>query len=392
MNANRFLRDKTLPLSDLEKILPQAHQEEHKGRPIPAFEIAKIAASSIGPAARLAVKSSTLKQWPRLLHQGIDPILLLLIQASNTAIISRWLNRGSKVVFLSSFPRSGNTWMRFMLSDVVLQTHGVETSTQLPVHPDNLIAEFSTNCIARRLARCPAWAFETSLAFVKTHSCFERVEQIISSGETKDHSTARDARVVYVYRAPEDALVSLYHLRIRDSFSHSRAIHNLDDFCLVELDGWLKNITSYLRAADSGFPVFFMNYEAMLEDPAATLGEMLRWLELPDETQMAQRAVNNMQFAKLQAMEIQANKSRAPGHEKKLFFRRGGPGSGQAELSQSTLDEIRRQTKACLDEANSRRFRPTHGLGKPNLSEPLQNVSGHLGGAAMAAKVSASPR
>jgi hypothetical protein len=354
--TSTFYRDKNVPVSDLEKLLPQAHHPATQGKPIPISEVAKLLGGSLGPALRLLFKRTTLEQWRRVLHHGVDPLVLLLIQANNTALINRWLNKGSKVVFLSSFPRSGNTWMRFMLSDVLLQMHGVETTTQLPVHPDNLVAEFSVNSLARRITRCPAWAFETSLAFIKTHCGFGRVEEILADGGRQPSASQRDCRILYVYRSPEDALVSAYHLKNRDCFSHSRATRTIDEFCRAEVSGWVRNISSYLRAAENGFPTFFVSYDWLLEKPAAVLTDLLHWLNVPHDSQIAQRAVSNMQFAKLQALEIKANQSRTPGHEKKLFFRRGGPGSGQAELQESTLREIRQQTDSWFRQAEIRRL------------------------------------
>ena len=34
-----------------------------------------------------------------------------------------------KDIFLASFPRSGNTWMRLLLSDLILQMQGFSTNT-----------------------------------------------------------------------------------------------------------------------------------------------------------------------------------------------------------------------------------------------------------------------
>jgi hypothetical protein len=357
MTSNNFVQDKSLPVIDLEKLLPQAHDAAHQGRPIPPGDFVKLLAGTIGPAMRLILKPSTLRQWQRVFYQGTDPLVLLLLQANNTALINHWLNRGTRVVFLSSFPRSGNTWMRFMLSDVLLQMQGVETTTQLPVHPDNLVPEFTANSILRRRTRCPGWAYETSLAFIKTHCLFERVEEVLACGGRQRSGLQRDCRVVYVYRAPEDALVSLYHLTHRDVYSQQRARHTIDEFCRVVISDWVKSMSSYLQAADEGFPTFFLSYERLSESPVKALADMLHWLDVPNENQIAGRAVANMQFAKLQAMEIKANESRSVSHKKKLFFRRGGPGSGSVELKTSTLQEIRAQAEPWLQEAESRRIK-----------------------------------
>lgn len=346
---------------------------KNQAKTIPPSEFAKLLLPSLGAAFRLLVQPATLKQCPRFLHEGIDPITHLLIQANNTAVINRWLNHGTKVVFLSSFPRSGNTWLRFLLSDVLLQTQGFETTTQLPVHPDNLIPEFRCDSIASRLARCPHWAKEPPVAFVKTHALYTRLEEVLQAGgPQKNGKPTRDCRVVYLYRSPEDALVSLYHLQRFDTFARSRASLSLDDFCRKEVSRWMDNIDSHFRAADTGFPVLFFSYEGLLENPGLVMGSVLRWLGVEHDDQMVQRAVSNMQFNNLQAMEKNGSRNGHTANEKRRFFRRGGPGSGRAELQESTVQEIRERTAPLMAEADARRM-------KQPLAHPAATMSRNEG-------------
>jgi hypothetical protein len=108
-----------------------------------------------------------------------------MIQAGNTALINQRLNRGTKVVFISSFPRSGNTWMRGLLRDILFQEHGVATTTDLPVALDDLIPEIPGSSIIARLTRCPDWACEAPVAFVKTHFLFAKLDEILSDNSRR---------------------------------------------------------------------------------------------------------------------------------------------------------------------------------------------------------------
>jgi hypothetical protein len=354
---------------------------------------------SLGAALRLLLQPSTLRQWPRVFREGRSPVVLLLIQANNIALVNRLLHKGKRVIFLSSFPRSGNTWMRYLLTDVLLQGHGVETTTELPVHPENLIPELRCDCLLSRFARCPHWAQEPPTAFIKTHFLFPRLAQILSlrGGRNSGPQPAagvldRDCRVLYFYRAPEDALVSLYHLKRHDDYARCRATHALDAFCLKVVSAWKANLGSYLRAADEGFPVFFVSYESMLQETATALGGALRWLGVPHEDQTVRRAVSNMEFSNLQASERKAKQDGDPVGDHQPFFRRGGVGAGCAELKDSTLREIRDRTAALLKEANDRQAgqtadRPTPVLGVPN---PPTSRGAHRNGEARDLK--ASPR
>lgn len=378
MNENRLRECKPLPLGDLAKGL----------RP------------SLGAALRLLLQPSTLRQWPRVLREGTSPFVLLLIQANNIAMVNRLLNQGKRIVFLSSFPRSGNTWMRFLLTDVLLQAHGVETSTELPVHPDNLIPEFRCDSLLSRFARCPHWARERPTVFVKSHFLFGRLAHMLSldgpqgfamqSGGRAPH---RDCRILYLYRSPEDALVSVYHLKHDDDYARSRMIHGIDDFCRKHVLRWIDNMTGYFRAADEGVPLFFVSYEQMLAGTALALDETLYWLGMPHDSQMVTRAVSNMQFGKLQAMEAQVNRIRNHDGERGLFFRRGGVGSGCAELKESTVREIRERTASLLCEANRRRMKQSTAHPTPSSAEPIpsETEGPHRNGEARDATVPLRP-
>ena len=314
--------------------------------------LARLMVDTVAATARMTCRKDTVRQWPRMFHEGIDPLVHLFLQANNTALIDQWLDRGTKVVFLSSFPRSGNTWMRYLLSDVLLQMHGLKTTTRLPIHPDNLMPEFGTNCIARRIRRCPTLdLMGPPAAFIKSHFPFERHVDIFAREKDKH---PRDCRILYLFRTPEDALVSFFHMCERQPWARGKTTQGLDAFCRVEAANWVKNVSSYFKAADEGYPVFFLSYEKLLENPAIVLENILRWLEIKHDDQMVPRAVSNMKFVKLQAMEMQESQFDFNSNERNLFFRRGCSGSGRTELPDSTLQEIHKLTGAIFDQANQR--------------------------------------
>jgi hypothetical protein len=324
---------------------------EKPSQPLTLTELAGLALSSIGHALRLLFHPTTFQQWRRIFREGRDPVDHLLIQANNTAIINRLLKDGTKVVFISSFFRSGNTWIRYMLSDLFLQMQDVETETRLPLHPDDLIPHFRFNCMGQRLLRFTQWFKNSPVVFVKTHSLFSRVEQIIgANGPAKG-----DCRALYVYRAPEDALVSFYHFCLHQPGWETRPTVGIDEFCLQQLPDWMASVSSYLNAAAEGFPTFLVSYESLSAHPGEVMRDLLDWIGLPCEEEMLERATTHMQFDKLQRMEVQDNPAQKA-DKQKLFFRRGQPGAGRLELKDATLQEIRRRTAALVQQAEELRL------------------------------------
>lgn len=304
-----------------------------------------------GPALRVIFRVGNFRHLPRLLREGPSPLFRLAVQAHNTAEITRLLRGGWQFSFISSFPRSGNTWIRYLLADVFLQARGVETATELPVHPDKIVPDFYCNWIARRDMTIPPPA-----VFVKTHETFQQLQERFGGALTRPGVGAsapvpafRACKHLYLYRSPEDALVSLFHLYDRQEESKAKTAAGIDAFCRDYLPKWRDNLDSYLRAADEGFPVLFVPYELLLQYPAEILGNLLRWLGARHDGATVERAISNMQFSKLQAVE-----TRRLFNEEAFFFRRGCKGSGRAELQESTMNLILEKTAHLMEQANAR--------------------------------------
>jgi len=95
--------------------------------------------------------------------------------------------------------------------------------------------------------------------------------------------------------------------------------------------------------------VFFVPYELLLQYPTEILSNLLRWLGNPHDSVTVDRAVSNMQFNKLQALE-----ARSAFNEEVVFFRRGCKGTGRAELQAATMEQIQERASDLLARANNR--------------------------------------
>ncbi len=286
-----------------------------------------------------------LKELPRLLREGAGPVGRLIVQARNAAAIAARLREGKPLNFVSSFPRSGNTWMRYLLTDVLLQQSGVATSTDLPTHPDRVVPDFYCHLISRR-----AQEINSPAMFVKTHDDFDVLERRFSKASAsngKSGPLSSNCKHLYLFRSPEDSLVSLYHYFDRHQFFKSQSACGPDAFCLSRLDSWMNNLTSYTRASERGAPLLLVKYENLLDAPAAVLTEILHWFDIRREPNVVWRAVLNMHFSNLRALEIK-ERSSAEGSS----FRRGTSGGGAAELKPETLQVIHEKTAALLEKAS----------------------------------------
>jgi hypothetical protein len=315
----------------------------------------KLALQAIKPAFRLLARPQTLAQLPRLFKEGMGPVRRLFIQAHNQRELSRLIHSGARLNFISSFARSGNTWTRNLLADALLQAQGIETNTDLPVPFQEVVPDYYCDLISRH-----SQAITMPGILVKTHDSFEQLQARIlkQPGSERAESkrpaeTFRNCKFVYLFRSPEDVLVSYFHLQRKVNYIE-RSQFGIDEFCRSQLPHWVENVDSYLRAADEGVAVYFVSYEGMLHDPAGALSGVLRWLEISHDAKIVERAVAHMNFANLRAREERDR----PGAIE-FALRRGGSGAALEELQPQTRCEIRETTAQVLKQANKRLARQT---------------------------------
>lgn len=98
------------------------------------------------------------------------------VSEENAISIAQISAGGERVVFISSYPRSGNTWIRSILADCFIQDMGFNTTTKLPIHPDKIIPDRYCNMIAERDT-----SITTPGLFVKTHDSFEVALGLLAS-------------------------------------------------------------------------------------------------------------------------------------------------------------------------------------------------------------------
>lgn len=308
--------------------------------------LAALSLRAVRPALRLLTRPSTLMQLPRLLTEGMGPVRRMFIQAHNQKELTRLVTSGSRVNFISSFARSGNTWTRNLLADALLQAQGIATDTDLPVPFQEVVADYYCDPIGRRHPLITMGGI-----LVKTHDSFAQLQARIYPDAEKAPAPDQvfgNCRVVYLYRSPEDVLVSLFHLQRKAKYL-AQSRFGIDEFCRSQLPHWLENLGSYLRACDDGVPVYFVSYEGMLQEPAANLAGILQWLEIPHDSGIVERAVAHMGFENIRAREERA----LPGH-KDYALRRGKSGGGLEELQPQTRCYIRETAAPLLKQAQKR--------------------------------------
>src|SRR5580658_5497619 len=303
-------------------------------QPLTVAQSAQILCRGTFPALGLLLRGSTFAQLPRLLLEGLAPARRMFVQGFNNSELARLVRAKKRVTFVCSYARSGNTWMRYLLSDIRLQNEGLETTTD-KAQPAKIVPDYYTDLITPRAST------EACGYLIKTHDMIPHLQKRIGGDPA-----IRQCRYLYLYRPPEDVLVSLFHISLREKYIRSNAGGNIDLFCLEYLPAWVQHVTNYLDALDSGVTIYLVCYDELLRQPAAVLSAALRWLGIPHTAENVHRAESNMRFGKLQALEARELNGGS------RLFRRGVDGSGVSELKPETLAQIRAATRDVMARAN----------------------------------------
>jgi len=223
-------------------------------------------------------------------------------------------------IFLVSFPKSGNTWTRFLLANLRFPD---EPATWTNI--DRMVPDPSTTA-KRDFDRMP------QPRIIKSHECFD----------------PRYPRVIYVVRDPRDVVVSQYH--------YHRKIRKIGDDSPIETfvarflagetcphGSWGQNVVTWLATME-GSPRFLMlRYEDMVADTARELARAVDFLSLsagPDQIALAVERSSAARMRKLE--EAQTEKSGlTKGSRKDLsFVRSASSGGWRSELPAATVAKI----------------------------------------------------
>ena len=256
----------------------------------------------------------------------------------------------SGIVWLASYPKSGNTWLRVLLTNYLRDTGepadvnhllggpmagvretfdqwtGVEASALDPDIVDRLRPQVY-RCLARDSA-------ETR--FIKVHDAWTRV----GDGEPMFPADVT-LGVIYIIRNPLDVAVSCaYHW----GTSPAAAVERMCDGCTLpspaaglppqlrqRLGSWSAHVRSWVDG--SGSSVHVVRYEDLRADPCTAFGRVIKSCGLDYDEERVRRAVMFSSFGELQRQELAAGfrerSAAAPGG----FFRRGETGSWRDELA-----------------------------------------------------------
>ena len=265
------------------------------------------------------------------------------------------------IIWLASYPKSGNTWTRVFLANYLLKRE-----TPLPINELKAFGATDTNVefyrralkkgfrpddhhahlkvrpgILRGIARNGA-----DLNFLKTHN----INAAIFGAEMIPVKLTRAA--VFIVRNPLDVAISYsrhYGLSMQETI---RSLANPNNSTSVSetnvknfLSTWSEHTLSWLGSR--GFPLLVQRYEDMKKDPHATFTKLLEHLGLPIDFQQLDRAIAFSSIKEMQKQEAEAGFAERSANSER-FFHTGTSGQWKSALTPDQAKEIRKHHGAVM--------------------------------------------
>lgn len=257
------------------------------------------------------------------------------------------------LIWLASYPKSGNTWVRSFLHNLLRNTEQPADINSLnqfclgsssrrwfeqvsPVPLEQLKPEALARL--RPAAQAKMTAVSPDSIFVKSHN------HLGAWFGVPLHNMQVTAGAIYILRNPLDVVPSFAgHLgmSIDDTIrfmSTDGAGTKLTAKHVPEVyDSWSAHVASW-TGAKSG-QLFVVRYEDLMESPEEFFGSMARFLGLNPDSERLERAIRNSSFDVLRSQESEHGFKEKPAHAAS-FFREGRAGQWRERLSEEQILRI----------------------------------------------------
>ncbi len=262
------------------------------------------------------------------------------------------------IFWLASYPKSGNTWIRTLLTNYLRDSDTPADINELDGGPiasarlwfdewAGVEASLLSDAVIERLRpevyRCLVRENPDTL-YMKTHDAWSRTDR--SEPLFPPDVTAG---VIYILRNPLDMAMSCanhWGVDVEKSvanlcdpeFAIARTLNGLANQLRQRLGSWSTHVRSWVD--ESGLPLHLIRYEDLRRDPEKIFGEAVRFCGLPFDATRLQKAVAFSGFGELQKQEKEKGfRERLP-QSSGTFFRQGRVGGWREELTPNLVKQL----------------------------------------------------
>ena len=224
--------------------------------------------------------------------------------------------------YVVSYPRSGNTWTRFLIANLV--------------HPDKEVSFTNIESLI------PDTSSQSNRALKATAR-----PRIIKTHEYFDH---RYPKIIYIVRDPRDVALSYYdfqrkYMQIADDYPLEKYVDDFVNGKLISIGWgtWGENVASWMYTRGKQKNFLLLRYEDMMKDTDRELARISDFLGIPPDPQRLQRAIEHSSADRMRVLEkLEEDKWVATKNRRKdiPFVRVAKSGGWRTALPASSVQQI----------------------------------------------------
>lgn len=269
------------------------------------------------------------------------------------------------IIWLASYPKSGNTWFRAFLTaffndgkvNLCNLEHGKiwYSSKLLPeLYLDTSLDDLILDEI-QQLRKIAYIQLNKSLKeplFVKIHDAFNSSFEIQNPIIPKISSR----HIIYIVRNPLDVTLSFsnhkavsYEKIVKHFINNEKGFlskkNNSSHEIYQFMGSWKQHVKGWIDQKQ--IPVHIVKYEDMKDKPHKTFSLALKALGIPYDAKKIEKAVSASSFEHLKQQEIKFGFMEKPSSNKS-FFNKGEIGQGLKEIPHHLVNDIIKQNKKMM--------------------------------------------
>ncbi|MBN8197314.1 sulfotransferase domain-containing protein [Thalassospira povalilytica] len=217
--------------------------------------------------------------------------------------------------FLVEFPKSGITWLTFLIASVNLQKSGIERQPTFFAIND-LVPDIH---VSRHLP--PPLPFP-DMRFIKSHAGYNPLY----------------SKVIYLVRDPRDVMVS-YYAFARKLGWYNGSLHDMIKDPQFGIKAWVAHANSWLDETKPSVSFNVIRYEDLQANAGGVLKRIYSLLGYSIEDEIIGRAVDLASFSAMKENEAFCSENNPTLPADFKFVREGGS-SYKAEISKEDIDFI----------------------------------------------------
>jgi hypothetical protein len=228
-------------------------------------------------------------------------------------------------IYLVCFPKSGSTWLTFLMANVHLKMSGVNLKVTF-FNIEHIIPQIElVRCLKEKILDFPGYRV------IKSHSGFNPFYK----------------KIIYLVRDPRDVMISHYW------YLKNLGIFKGDLSYLIRspnfgIEAWCQHVERWVETTPDYNQIYFIRFEDIKSDTLDVLRRIYTLLGHEVPTEVLEQAITLSSFENMKKLEAEYNygaEFRFPGYE---FVRQGKSGGYRTEISAADLNFINQRAARWL--------------------------------------------